>query len=63
MRKKLIEMISKMTVADFKDINEFQKAHELMILLKGEPKKRAKRTRTKFPLGVAEMASAAETAN
>jgi hypothetical protein len=44
MRKKLIEIIGKMTVSDFKDMNEFQKAHELLILLKGEPRKRARKS-------------------
>lgn len=47
MRKKLIEVISKMTVSDFKDMNEFQKAHELLTLLKGEPKKRSRKSRGK----------------
>jgi len=51
MRKKLIEIIGKMTVSDFKDVNEFQKAHELMVLLKGEPRKRARKPKGKTATG------------
>ena len=44
-RNQLIELMSQMTISDFKSKDEFEKVYNLHIELKGEPRKRERKPR------------------